>query len=178
MITMHAPKRIDDLLYQLSFTSDLATPVVFRLYQDGRRVLTFSSANQSATANVTVGANQTHFFEVLDSGARPKIAYPGVFTLHWLGVSGARSYLVEELVSAAWTERATLFSSARAFSWDTRFLEDDAVHSFRVRAYDAAGNPSTALSFTGRMVRRPDVPNVSITYNGAGTPTLTIAEAS
>jgi hypothetical protein len=63
------------------------------------------------------------------------------------------------------------------FTWRSRVLEDGATHRFRVVPVGQNGNDGTEQLFTLLMVRIPDPPAVTYTYNGAGAPTVTIAAA-
>ena len=178
-VTYSQPIRIDALAFRLPFSSDETTPVPFRVYDQGRLVKSFSSPNGTGEYIATVGDGESPFIEVLDRDCeQPAIAFPGRLTVNWLAITGATSYRVEELVSAVWTARQTILDTGvGAYSWLSRWLEDVTAHQFRVIAIDAAANEGTALAFTATMVRHPDAPNVTYTYNGSGQPDVTIASA-
>lgn len=178
-VTYQDPVRIDATAFLLRFSSDVAVPVPFRVYVDRLLVREWDSTSQSAEYVLTVGANQTPFIEVLDKACDiPQLAFPGKVTLHWLREGTAVEYRIEELVSAVWTDRGSLFDNGEpSYTWDTRWLEDVTTHQFRVIAIDAAGNEGTATTYSVQMVRHPDPPNVTYAYNGSGTPTVTITEA-
>lgn len=170
-ITWNKPERIDDLAWRLSWSSDAATPVTFRVYREGHKIATIRSPDGKGELIVSIGVSEHPFFEVLDKDcALAGIAFPGRLTVHWQESTGADKYRVEELISGVWTLRAEIRDDGLgAFSWISRWLEDVTNHQFRVIPVDSTGNQGSALSFAALMVRHPDVPNVKYTVNANRT---------
>jgi hypothetical protein len=272
--------------YLLSWASDLVDPT-FYVYRDGVLVAT----TQLTSMEVLLADEEAPVFEVLDDpDEAPAAAYPPFATLAWYPSPGAGSYRVDEYVSGAWVERATLEDSDAAgrglppkvvvvqqggnflngtytleyvgtggvhrwkwtdgtttveiykdnaewllrlydathfvtygsnlqlpeypppgeatsvagspwvlrlsnaggspkgyvsadqptgnyFAWESRFLEDSASHRFRVVPVGQNGNEGTSREFLVLMVRIPDPPEVTYTYNGTPANTVTIAAA-
>ncbi|QDU61230.1 hypothetical protein Pan216_20840 [Planctomycetes bacterium Pan216] len=173
-------RQIDYFAFRLSFSSDETPPVPFRVVRNGDMIYSFTSTDGTGEITVTVEPGTVPFFEILDrAGQRPQPAFPGRLTLAWQAVTGATRYRVDEYVDSEWTERQTIASTGEtSYTWVSRWLEDSASHQFRVVPLDNAGNEGSAQTFAALMVRHPDAPNVTYTYNGSATPTLTITEAS
>lgn len=176
---------VGDRAFKLVWSSDQADPaddkLLFYVYQDGRQV-----ARTQATEwmfHVEQGASSR--IEIFDtdpeaSGAGGiSDAWPGRMHLAWKNVEGATSYRVEEFVASVWTARRTIADDGNKpnFGFISRFLEDVTIHQFRVIPIAANGLEGTARTFSALMVRHPDQPVTTKTYNGSGTPTVTIAAA-
>lgn len=177
MVTEEKPIQIDEICWRLRFTSDRTPPIPFRIYREGRLVSSFDSDVASGEIDITASDGEFPFVEILDQeGALPSLAYPGHITLHWSGVSGSASYRVEEFFLASWKLRQIVSDNGQgAFTWLSRWLEDETQHQFRVIPMDIAGNLGTPLPLSVTMVRHPDTPVVDYVYNGSGTPTVTIS---
>lgn len=175
VIAFNEPQQTGPDCWVLSWTSDQVDPE-FRVYLDGVLVSTQTSTEYQLRSEY----GQLVIVEVLDVAADvPSDAFPANMIQGWRRDSDAALYVIEEYVSAVWTERARIVPD-EALDWlayATGALTDETVAIWRVTPYDAAGNAGTAVSFSALMVRHPDVPNVEFTYNGAGTPTVTIAAA-
>jgi hypothetical protein len=171
------PERIDDQTFRLRWTSSEAAPVPFLVYVNGVLAASWSSVDQTGEITLTIAAGDAPFVEVLDKADMPEIAFPGRVTLQWLAIAGAGSYRVDENIASVWTERKTITDDGfGVFAFLSRWLEEGQTHQFRVVPISTAGNEGTPLSFSIEMVRHPDPPSVAFTYNGAGTPTVTITE--
>ncbi|WP_166820523.1 hypothetical protein [Thalassoroseus pseudoceratinae] len=166
-VTYEKPVRIDEATFRLNFSSDVDTPVTFRIFKDRRLVETQVSSSGSGEFFLSVGVGESPFVEVLDKNCDiPQIAFSGSIYLNWLAVSGAASYVVAEYVSSSWIDRETILDNGEGvFLYRTRWLEDVTTHQYRVTPVDSAGNEGTPLTFSIFMVRHPDVPNVSYTYD-------------
>lgn len=178
-VTYEIPVRVDTNAFEIGFSSGVTKPVPFRVFLDRSLIKSWDSADGTGTVLINVGAGSSPFLEVLDKACSvPELAFPGNILIHWLAVTGAVSYRVEELVSGVWTLRNSLIDNGEpAFSWKSKWLTDITIHKFQISAIDAANNEGLAASYSILMVRHPDVPNVTYTYNGSGTPTVTIAAA-
>lgn len=174
-ITELPPQQIDEATWRLRWTSDVTPPVTFRVYQDGRKIAESISGDGTGELVVAIPPGEQADIEILDHATqRARLAYPGRLTLNWLRVDSASYYRIDELVDAVWTERTQVPESGQgAYRWQSRFLEDETTHQFRVTAVGSNGNESTALSFSCDMVRAPSVPAVTYTYN-AGDGTVSI----
>lgn len=178
-ITSYTIAPIDLTTIKISFVSDATPPIPFRVYVGGVLVSSWTAPTTAGEINLTIPPGDAPFVEVLDKAcANPSIAYPGRITLQWTTVTSAARYRIDEYVATVWTERATLTDNGEgSFSWVSRWLEDVTTHQFRVVPISSAANEGTPITQTVLMVRHPDPPSVTYTYNGAGTPTVTIAAA-
>jgi hypothetical protein len=166
---------VDAYTWELSWASTLTSPT-YRIYVDGVRV----SVQTQAVYRVMTGGAWSPVVEILDDPDEvPKPAFPGAFVLGWETDPDAWKYRIERKVDGTWTEYATLLcdQSKGWQSYSTPVLSDGVVHEWRIVPVDAAGNDGTAVEFTTLMVRYPDVPAVTHTYNGALTRTVTITAA-
>lgn len=140
---------------EISWTSTLGDPT-FYVYRDGVLVAT----TKQTAISFTLTSGERIAVEVFDDpDDEPELIFPGRATIQWLGLTAAASYLVEEYVGAAWTQRALLLASGRPYyQWTSRYLEDETTHQFRVTAIGADGNAGTPVAFSIPVVRNPDAP--------------------
>jgi hypothetical protein len=172
MIINPAQTLVDTYTWELSWESTLPTPT-YRVYVDG--VLVSSQAGNSY--RLMTGGNWSPVVEILDDPDEvPQPAFPGAFVLGWETSTDVWKYRIDEKVLGVWTEYATvLCDSSRGWqSYTTPTLADGQTHEWRVVPFDAANNEGAAVAFATLMVRYPDVPVVTHTYNGALTRTVTI----
>lgn len=177
MVTYNPPARVDATTFRLTGSTDQTAPLTLRLVREGRVVQSQLSSDGSFEFFINVASGEHPFIEVLDkANAIPSIAFPGRVTLNWQS-AGNDHYVIREFVSSVWTDVGTVQDTgAGAFTFRTRWLEDDTTHSFRVVPFDAAGNEGTPLGFSFLEVRHPDAPAHSITYNPS-TRRITISSA-
>jgi hypothetical protein len=172
MLTIQPPDYRGPGTWFFWWSSTLTAPV-YRVYVDGVLVST------QEAAEITLPLRGGETVEILDDPlAVPADAFPAVAVLGWPADPDAVRYLVEEYVDAAWVERDMLYAQTDEpwIAWTSRVLEDVTTHQFRVTAYDAAGNASTALALSVFMVRAPEPPAVTYVYN-PDDGTLTVAAA-
>lgn len=115
--------------------------------------------------------------EVLDDPeTAPQPGYPGRGMLHWSSVDDAMEYRIEEWVTDAWVLRERVSANgASVYLRQTRFLEDDTEHQFRVVPVHTNGADGTPRYFTFYMVRRPDVVEWTGSYSAlTGDLTVTV----
>lgn len=145
--------------FRVSWSSSLGSPPPdgYRIYRNGAQVGDITTV-ESLTVSLQPG--ESLVLEVLDeAGQQPATAFPNRFTLGWKPVAAAREYRVEEYVSGSWTARKVVPEDGSAFyRWESRHLEDDTTHQFRVVPVGTNGNDGTPLSFSALMVRYPDPP--------------------
>lgn len=160
----------------ISWTSDqtinAANP--YRICADG--VLVSTQLAASYELSLPAGG-AVPVIEVLDNAALPiSAAFPGYLILGWNLDSDAAQYRIEEFVAAVWTARATIAAVAKSpwQQYSTNLLTDETTANWRVIPIDAAGNDGISVQFTALMVRYPDVPAPTYTYNGSGTKTVTL----
>ena len=158
-------------LWLVSWTSDLSTPT-FRIYQDGVLV------SRQTDTEYLVRADGSVFpvLELLDDADEiPNEAHPGEFYLGWENESDAARYKIEEYSGGEWTQRALILNSDERpwITYATGPLADETSHQWRITPVDSAGNEGTLISFTKLMVRYPDPPQVTMTYD-SGTAKVTI----
>lgn len=178
-ITYQKPIQIDEVAWKIRWTSDRPTPVTFYVYLEGVLVTPDGLVSDDGAGEWTVSVPPGEYpqLDVLDKECLPPLAFSGHFLLQWYG-TGNLEYRVEKLISAVWTLQETLPDDGRGyFSWRSPWLADVTVHSYRIVPVSQAGNQGTALSLVCLMVRNPDIPNVSVTYNGSTLKTIHIVAA-
>ena len=145
----------------------------YAIYRDGAKI----GATRETAWVFALAPGERPVIEVLEDSAEAPPARPGRFLLTWHRVSGAERYRIEEKVSGTWTFRREVRDEGLEYlTYRTRWLEDDTTHEFRVMAIDAAGNQGTALALSGLMIRYPDPPPVSYSYDDqAGEVTVSAA---
>lgn len=161
-VTMGTPVQLGPRAWRLSWSSDLPDPT-FYVWRDGR--LLMATAETSSEFSVPVG--ESLVVEVLDDADElPESHWPPRARLEWQGSTAVDHYRVEEYVGAAWTLRAKVPDHGEGrFHWESRVLEDETTHQFRVIPVGTNGNQGTARSFEILMVRVPDVPEVDYAYD-------------
>lgn len=162
--------------WRLVWASD---ETVFRIYRDGLLIGT----TRGRTFHVAAPAGEFPVFEVLDDAeGEPQRAYPGRLILGWYArmdeSPAAESYLVQERINDEWVTRQTVRNDGRtAFHrFTTRVLEDAQEHTFRIVPIAASQNAGMPLEFVTLLVRVPDPPQATFTYD-ANDGTVTIAVA-
>lgn len=173
-VTYGTPRIADATSVVQPITSDLTPPVTFWVYLDG--ALAYSIESSDGAAEITLPLDEQVDVEVVDvDGAIPPFVAAARFTLTWLSVDGATQYRIDRYVGSEWAEQSpspVLSHGQRAFRWQSERLADGEVHQFRIVPMDAAGNEGDALTFTGRMVRKPDLPRTTATIDDAGELTI------
>lgn len=146
----------------------------YSVYLDGLLV----AVTSQTWWDVTVGAGQVAQFEVIDDGSDPEPGYPGWLTLQWPAVEDAEEYWVQEYADSAWATRGVITrSGASWYRWETDYLDDESTAQWRVVPYAEGEIAGTPLAWSAAMVRLPDVPQVSYSYDNS-TATVTISESS
>ena len=171
-----SPQYVGPLAWRLSWTSDLPG-ATFYVYRDGVLIATTTGGS----IIVTVEAGETPLIEVYDDASTsPMESHPGRIMLAWCASSGSPEvnyYRVDEYIGAAWVERARLRDDGRGyFTWRSRQLEDCTSHQFRIVPVGDNANEGAADTRTILMVRHPDPPEVSYTWD-SGTRTITVSAA-
>jgi len=170
-VTMADPTWLSDDVVRLSWSSSLSSPTYY-LWLNGELLATTAAESY----DLTINDGEEPVFDVFDSSSNdPDYVSSGRTALCWWPVSGAGAYRVEEYVASVWTARETITDNGEGFfSWLSRVLEDLTTHEFRVVAIDAAGNDGSNTTFSVLMVRHPDVPSATYTYD-SGTNKVTAA---
>lgn len=165
--------------------SNLTPPVWYHWYVDGSWVGRTSSGSRQfwladgEQARIEVADTTNPDYDPI---ANAPVDYPAVRTLWWLRSleTGIVEYLIEQKIGAgAWTEIARVRADETrwAYRYLTDRLTDLTTYEWRVSGVDAAGNLGTTLSVGSELiVRRPEVPNFTATFN-AGPTTVTFAAA-
>lgn len=114
--------------------------------------------------------------EVYDSTeasmAADQLVNPPYALLQWWHATGAAYYVVQEQDNASgvatWTNRPPIVidKGVGYYTFSTGTLDDETPTSFRVIAYDVNGETAT-IGFDIVMVRNPDAPSISLSYNAA-----------
>lgn len=169
-------ERVDDLLFILKWVDDVEEPTEYSVYREGK-LIDLITCNGIGSVYLTIGVGESPFVEVFRTGERlPRKAYPGHLDLNWMAVGGAEAYRIQKLNGIIWTTVADINETGLgAFIYLTDWLSDGDVHQFRMLPIDAANNVGTALEHDVLMVRHPDVPNVSYSYD-SDTGKITVEE--
>jgi hypothetical protein len=181
VISYEPSVQIDATAWRIRWTSDLPTPVIFRVFVEG--VLVSGDAgliSDDGTGEwvLSVPPGEYPFFEVLDTECLPSIAFSGHLHLQWYGL-GNQSYRVEKYISGTWTLQETIQDDGRGYyTWRTPWLADVTIHEYRIVPISLAGNSGTELSLVCLMLRAPDAPAVDVTYNGPVLGTIHIASTT
>lgn len=171
-VSIDAPRRIDRNTVRITFSSDLGGTPTFFIYVDGKLV----SEQQHTDYIVYLSAGHSPHIMILDALDAEHIErFPGRIMAQWSDTAATDHYRLEEFISAAWVLRAKIPDLGESlFKWFTRYLEDVATHQIRLIPVGTNGNQGTAISVGILMVRFPDIPDVSYTYN-SGDAKVTIA---
>jgi hypothetical protein len=178
MIIYEPSVQIDVTAWRIRWTSDLPTPVTFRVFIEG--VLVSGDAgliSDDGTGEwiLFIPPGEFPFFEVLDTPCLPSLAFSGHIDLQWYGF-GNQSYRVEKYIGGNWTMQETIPDDSRGYyTWRTPWLEDVTIHEYQIVPVSLSGNDGTPLSLVCLMVRHPDSPAVTATYNGSTLKTIHIA---
>lgn len=174
-VTINQTDQTGPTTWKVTFSSDLGGTPVFSLYQNGVLITTTTATEWT----FTVADLTSSIIEIFDDATSPATYYPGRMTLAWDAPPEATDYyLIEQKVASVWTERARIYDRGESyFSWNTLYLDDVTTHEFRVSPIGANGVTGQIRLFTALMVRYPDIPNVTYTYD-SGTAKVTIAAVS
>lgn len=166
-------------------TSDLSAPVYFAWYLDGA----FLALTSDGFFDFQLGTGDQARVDVLDTNdpsfdgiANAPVGWPARRSLWWVRSSetAVASYLLEQKIgSGSYSTVANVLQTPEAWAlgWLSDRLEDLTSYTWRVTPYDLAGNAGTATVIGPELVvRRPDAPNFTVTFN-AGPTTVTIASA-
>lgn len=168
-------ERVDNLLFLLKWEdSGVSELTEYSIYREGKLIDQITCTGVGSVP-LTIGVGESPYVEVFVTGERlPVKAYPGHVDLNWLGVGGAKSYRIQILEGVVWRTVGTVLDNGlNAFTYHTDWLADSITHQFRMIPVDAANNLGTELEHDFLMVRHPDVPSVSYTYD-SGTGKITV----
>lgn len=163
-------RQIADSLWEVTATPTTPGATLY-WYSDGN--LIESTARTTRLFSVEPGDQLQ--VEVLDDPLTlPQPAFPGRSVLACARSTGAASYNVYRLVSAAYVFQASIQDRGQPqVQWTTPYLTNETTHYFQIRPVGSDGNEGTAVEFRIDMVRYPDPPDTSYAYV-AGTDTLTV----
>lgn len=158
-ITSIISQRLSGGSWLITATSDLPSPSYY-WYRDGLLVdVTLSNSRQF---DLAVGENVQ--IDVLDdASALPAESYPARCLISTAPGEGVVKSRVEELVDGEWVTRHTALGSY--VGYQTRVLADGETAQFRVIPVNAAGIDGRPKAFQVTMVRRPDPPDVTYTWD-------------
>lgn len=119
--------------------------------------------------------------EVLDANdtdPAPSQVYPPWLALQWRGTSAAQYYRVDRRISGVWTAQPPLVQETGRgyYRWDTAAQDDDTAQIWRVVAVDRRGYESMVREVNWAVVRHPEPPNLSLSYD-SGTNQITVSAA-
>ena len=159
--------------FLVSAESDLAAPTYY-WWLDGH----YLAETRRPSTIVSVEPGSHPVIEVFDDAARrPDYAVPSARQLVFGRVPDAARYKVEQFIDGAWELQDVVSESGALFKRRTTGqLADETDTQFRVTPVGTNEVEGTPAAATIRMIRYPDPPNVTFTYN-AGPHTVTIAAA-
>lgn len=161
-VTILERRSVGPTAWRLTWESDATPPVVYRIYIDG--ILVSKTTQTYRTFEMSLGDQLQ--VEIRDDDTAPIYAYPGKLLLTWEPVSGADKYNIQEYSGSAWTLRGVVQSSGKTYySFYTPTLADCETHQWRILPIGADGAEGTAKTFSVFMVRRPDPPTITATYD-------------
>lgn len=169
-VTLVSSQQVDANVWRLEWSSDLESPT-FYLYASGTLI-----AITTATVHYAVVQPGTYLlFEVFDDESEtPAEQWPDGAVLSWASLPNVAHYRIDQYVDEEWVEVGRVYPNPRG---DCRYqsapLADSTEHRFRCVAVAPNGRESAAREWTILMVRRPDVPALSYTYDDETT-TVTI----
>lgn len=155
---------------RISWTATSATS--YYVYLDA----TLAAVVNRTWHQFTIGEGEQVQVEVCDSVSDvPATAYPGNALITWQRDSEAATYLIQQYVTGSWTTLRTIPDlGIPYFQYRSEFLTDCTSHQFRIVPVSASGIQGTPKEFTFQMVRYPDAPEATFTYD-ADTNLLAIA---
>lgn len=122
--------------------------------------------------------------EVYDSTeaetASAQMVNPPYMLMQWYHAQDAKYYIAQQRQTVGanyqWvTRKPTMFDTGVGYyQFATPVLDDEEDHTWRIIALDDLGHESP-VEFTISVVRNPDTPSISLSYN-AGTGNATVAE--
>ena len=161
MVTIESLTKIGMYSWRLKYSSDLEDPI-FYIYLDGVII----AETPQTQYDIAINMNESSVIEVLDDpDTQPMQIFPGKVRLGWFFVEGTDYYRIDEYIGSEWVERYRMPENNGYLSWQSRFLEDNQTHIFRITPVGTNGNEGTAKQFAVLMCRRPDVPDVTYTYD-------------
>lgn len=174
MVTFQSPQQLGTTTWLIPWTSDQGSPT-YRVFLDGVQVSTQLEASYILKLDTNV---PVPIIEVLDtSTAVPSPAFPSYLIFGWNLDLNAAQYLIEQWTGSAYVTIGTINADTTK-AWQvyaTGILADETTAQWRITPIDAYGNNGTPVVFTDLMVRNPDVPAPTFTYNGAGPKTVTLS---
>lgn len=160
-ITSLEVTQISDTAWRFVVASDLPSPT-FYVYVYG--LIYMTTKQTSFVISLSIGEEMdVEVFDRSESLDPPSVAHPPTMILTWAPVPGAERFRVDEGAvadpdiddDADWIERQTFLASGGRERWESRVLEDDTTHHFRVTPIDSGGIRGAAIQFSSLMVRRP-----------------------
>jgi hypothetical protein len=108
----------------------------------------------------------------------PGPAYPSQIVLCWDETPDTAYYRVERWSGSAWVELTRVEDTHQgAYLWRSEVLADGTAYQYRVTAIGTNGQAGDSLEMHGMLVRHPDPPAVTWTYD-PDTGTVEIAAAA
>lgn len=172
-VTMNDLEQVSQDTFKISWTTTETDPL-FYIYKNGK----LYRKTYDTEIIVTLDGDESPVYEVFDNAtSRPSDFFPDRVKLNWWCTeSGVDYFEVAEFVSGAWVVREKIYTNGGVYyDYLSRVLEDCQVHTFRITPYGTNGNAGTEILRSVLMVRYPDVPDASFTYDsGTGKITVTV----
>ena len=175
-VTINRPVQIDRYTWLVTYSSSLSDPT-FYIWLNGQLV----STTKSTEYRVTVVGSSSPVLDIFDDAAsQPEASAQGFFEVMWTLPAAAVQVKVERQAagSGSWSEIGTfdVIQGTAKFRFTTEYLDDKTGYIYAATAIDAAGRESEREMAHFPMVRIPDVPAVSMSYDN-GTRQVTISSS-
>lgn len=150
-------------------------------YIDGAKRLDQSTATSlivqgdSATASTSTPP-AVELRDITSTGSPQSVVYSPRRRIQWRGQSDAALYLIQRYVDAAWATQQVVQEDGRGYyTYTTIPLTDGTTEQWRIVPRDSRGYEGGTITITETIVANPPPPNVTLTYSGASTKTITVA---
>ena len=150
----------------------------YYVYQDGVAILTNTTdTSVIVTASDPLEPPAIEVLDADDTDTAESLLYSPRATLQWRGVSGVRYYRVDLYTGGAWVAQLPIVRETGQgyLQWTSQPITDVTTHQFRVVAVDGYGYESAPVAFDSFIVRNPEPPSISMTYESG--PSSILVEA-
>lgn len=150
----------------------------YRVYRDG---VLWTTTNDATLVLQSEDDEEPIALEILDSLETDdplSITNPPILKIVWRGNEDTQYYLIEQYVAAVWTEVGRIIECGDGYYvWTSQALSDLSTEQFRVKAINARGVTSLAITHSTFVVRNPETPMIDATYTSSSNTLIVSARA-